>query len=471
MHKRKRLYQLARNGADLVILSLAFLFMASLAKIHAYGKENPFSLAPWELLLWGMLVIVWQVSAHITGIYDDLRTRYAFFEFLAILKNSLIQLLASALILFIIKTVVLNRYFSLLYFACLTVLITVEKTALRFFLRWQRSRGRNLRFILVVGGGEVGRRFCETITATPETGYRVVGILDDHPKSGSPFHSLGIIANLETVLERHLVDEVVVALPRGDESKLEQVVALCENWPVQIRVIPDYSQFASSRFEVSSFSNFPMISIRTIPLEESHWRLLKRLFDLAFTLTLFLLVFFWLWPLLALAVKLSSPGPVFFKQERWGRGNRRIICYKFRTMVQESRDIDANGRYLQASRNDPRVTRVGRFLRRSNLDELPQFYNVLKGEMSVVGPRPHPTPLNLQSKNHIDRYLLRHMVKPGITGWAQIRGFRGETRDIEHMHKRVEHDIWYIDNWSFWLDIQIIILTIWKILQGDPRAY
>lgn len=186
---------------------------------------------------------------------------------------------------------------------------------------------------------------------------------------------------------------------------------------------------------------------------------------------LFVFVFSWLWPLLALLVKLSSPGPVFFKQERWGVQNRPIVCYKFRSMVRESRDVDEKGTYQQAKRDDWRVTRMGRFLRRRNLDELPQFINVLKGEMSVIGPRPHPTFMNLEISNSIRRYQLRHLIRPGITGWAQVNGFRGETIDMDLLLKRVEHDIWYIENWTVMLDIKIVLLSIWLMLKGDPRAY
>ncbi|HNB57005.1 MAG TPA: sugar transferase, partial [bacterium] len=162
---------------------------------------------------------------------------------------------------------------------------------------------------------------------------------------------------------------------------------------------------------------------------------------------------------------------VFFKQERWGRQNKKIICYKFRTMISQSRDVDDSGKYQQATQDDPRITPLGRFLRKTNLDELPQFWNVLMGQMSVVGPRPHPTPLNMESKEVIENYMLRHLVKPGITGWAQVNGYRGETRDPELMQKRVNHDIWYIENWSFWLDIQIIFLTVWQMIKYDTKGY
>jgi putative colanic acid biosynthesis UDP-glucose lipid carrier transferase len=214
-----------------------------------------------------------------------------------------------------------------------------------------------------------------------------------------------------------------------------------------------------------------LLELQAFPLGNPLGCFFKRCFDLLMTALLFIFFFSWLWPLLALLIKITSPGPVFFKQERWGVQNRPFVCYKFRSMVWESRDIDENGRYQQASRNDWRVTPLGRFLRRSNLDELAQFVNVLKGEMSVVGPRPHPTPMNLEVKDSIRNYQLRHLIKPGITGWAQVNGLRGETRDADLLCKRVEADIWYIENWSFLLDIKIVGISIWLMITGDSWAY
>jgi putative colanic acid biosynthesis UDP-glucose lipid carrier transferase len=191
----------------------------------------------------------------------------------------------------------------------------------------------------------------------------------------------------------------------------------------------------------------------------------KRVFDVLFASTVLVGVFPWLFPIIAAAIKLTSRGPVLFKQERWGENGRKIVCYKFRSMVATSRDVDENGRFQQATRDDPRVTVIGRFLRRTNLDELPQFLNVLKGEMSVVGPRPHPIPLDREFSSVIPNYVLRHSVRPGITGLAQVNGYRGETPAAELMRKRIEHDLWYIENWSFWLDLRIVALTAWQVLR------
>jgi putative colanic acid biosynthesis UDP-glucose lipid carrier transferase len=176
-------------------------------------------------------------------------------------------------------------------------------------------------------------------------------------------------------------------------------------------------------------------------------------------------------PIISLIIKMTSKGPVFFKQERWGLNNKPIICYKFRSMVVSSVDVDEAGNYQQARKNDPRVTRIGAFLRKTNLDELPQFFNVFLGSMSVVGPRPHPVPLNIQSKDSVENYMMRHWVKPGITGWAQVNGYRGETKKPYLMQKRVEFDVWYIENWTFWLDLQIILQTLVNMVKTEENAY
>jgi len=209
----------------------------------------------------------------------------------------------------------------------------------------------------------------------------------------------------------------------------------------------------------------------TFPLGKASSRILKRGLDLALVLPSFAFILSWLWPFFALLIKLASPGPVLFRQKRWGRGGRPFVCYKFRSMVRESNDVDEKHRYLQATRNDWRVTPVGRFLRSRNLDELAQFFNVLKGDMSIVGPRPHPIPMNLQAQKIIRDYPRRHLVKPGITGWAQVNGLRGETCDVETLRRRVEADIWYIENWSFGLDLKIIWNSILAMLKGDANAY
>lgn len=471
MQSQRKSQQALKVIADFILLTVGYLASVWLAKRHMRITAGLLALDSRELLLLFMLPLLWYFPARGFGLYDDFRSRTFGFELTALFKSCLAQALMVVGILFFLKTPVFSRFFLLVYSLLIVWLLMAWKLVMRLSLSWVRRGGRNLRRILIVGTSDVGQRFFKTIQANPQLGYQVIGLVGERPSRIEDEIYLGRIGELEEILGGDGIDEVVIALPNSAFRQIDRVIAVCENFPARVRIIPDYFKFMSSRFDVSVFASFPIISIRSHRLDDLQWRLLKRLFDLGLSLVLFVAVFSWLWPLLAVIIKWNSPGPVFFKQERWGRRNQAIICYKFRTMLRESRDLDAKGRYRQATANDPRVTRIGRFLRKSSLDELPQFLNVLKGQMSVVGPRPHPIPLNLESKASIRNYLQRHLVKPGLTGWAQVNGYRGETRDPQQMRRRVEYDLWYIENWSFWLDIQIILLTLWRMIRGDPRAY
>lgn len=298
-----------------------------------------------------------------------------------------------------------------------------------------------------------------------------MGFLDNDNTKLNGCTYQGKINNLQTILKQYHIDEVVIALPNTQNDEIQQCIELCDFYKTKARIIPDLYQYASSTVQVNNIGLMPVISIRSLPLDKSENKFLKRTFDIIFSALFFLLMGWWVLPLIALAIKFTSRGPIIFKQERWGLNNQKIICYKFRSMVSDSSDIDKNGFYHQASKDDPRVTRLGAFLRRTNMDELPQFWNVLLGNMSVVGPRPHPTPLNLESMHTVENYMLRHVVKPGITGWAQVNGCRGETRIPGSMQRRVNFDLYYIHRWTFWLDGQIILQTAINVIRGDQNAY
>jgi putative colanic acid biosynthesis UDP-glucose lipid carrier transferase len=471
MQKRRDGEKFAWAGIDVLFAALSFLTAVWLAKRHAGAAAAPLALRPEEALFIILLGTVWVVSARLTGLYDDFRAKTIGLELRTVAWNAGLQGLVSIAVLFVVKTQTLSRFFVLAYSLMLLGALGSWRGIRHLLSRRLGLPERRPGRVLIVGAGEVGVRFHETIRANPRLGLSVVGFIADPPQPGLGEMHLGGIHDLAAVLERSEIDDVVIALPNGATRQIARVVAACEGAPVRVRIIPDYFEFLRPRFEVARFGPFPLLSIRSGPLEQARWRLLKRAFDLCAALLAFLLVFSWLWPLLALLIKATSPGPVFFRQERWGEKNRPIRCWKFRTMVRDSRDVDENGRYQQARRDDPRVTPFGRFLRRSNLDELPQFINVLQGEMSLVGPRPHPTPMNLEARGSIPGYALRHLVKPGITGWAQVNGFRGETRDPGALAQRVAADIWYIENWSFWLDLKILCRSAWMMLRWDPHAY
>jgi putative colanic acid biosysnthesis UDP-glucose lipid carrier transferase len=455
-----------RMLVDLGILNAAYIFTALLVQ-----QFKSVSFSPDSLYILIILNFVWYYTARGFELYDEFRTRAFSIETVAIMKGTLVQFLSLVALLFLFREMSLSRYFAVGYTIILSCGIVAGRFAVRKMLIYLRKHGRNLRTMLIVGAQNTGLEFNEELQENPHFGYNVLGFIDDHPQPKLNGQYLGKLKDLRTILVCRRVDEVVVTLPAESRDAIQDVIKTCDDYLARVKILPDYYPLLTNNFSISRFSRFPMISVRDIDLDLIQYRFLKRSFDVFFTLAAFILIFSWLWPLIAIAIKLCSPGPVFFKQERWGRDNKKIICYKFRSMVADCIDLDDKGKYRQAVKDDPRVTRFGKLLRKTNLDELPQFWNVLKGEMSIVGPRPHPTPLNLESRNVIDHYMIRHLVKPGITGWAQVRGYRGSTKNRRLMRKRVEHDISYIENWSFWLDIQIILMTVLRMVQGDDNAY
>lgn len=465
----RRKLQFFRVIVDFITMIICFLFsyLMNSERVRAgVGIQT-------ELFLFLLLSITWYVSSRSSGLYDEFRSRNFSFELILILRNVLTQVLTVIVVLFLMKEDTLSRMFVVYYSVSFALLLIAQKYLLRKILNYFRKKGRNRRSLLMIGAGEIGWKFYESIEDNPHFGYHFIGFLDDDENKKVAGEYLGKVSELRDILEGFRVDDVLIALPNRAAEKIREIVHLCNQYTTRVRIIPDYSKFTPSKsnFTISMFGAYPVIAFREEKINEFHFRLIKRLFDFLFSIFIIVTVFSWLFPLIILFIKLDDKGKAFYKQPRWGRNNRTFFAYKFRSMKMNSTDLDENGKFKQTSKSDSRVTRVGKILRKLNLDELPQFFNVLRGEMSVVGPRPHPTVLNLESRKIIDNYLKRHLVKPGITGWAQVHGLRGETKEVERMVKRVEFDIWYIENWSIWLDLQIIFMTIWVMLKGDENAY
>lgn len=263
------------------------------------------------------------------------------------------------------------------------------------------------------------------------------------------------------------INEVYVSLAPDKIGEIDHLIKEANKQCVRLKFIPDFSQFIHAPLNIRSIGDLTVISLTGADAqEEMHNRFIKRIFDVVISSMVIVFILSWLYPILALLIKLESPGPVIFKQYRSGRNNVNFWCYKFRSMT-----VNQDSHNKQASRNDGRITRIGGFLRKTSLDEFPQFFNVLLGNMSIVGPRPHMLKHTEQYRNLIDKYMVRHYLKPGITGWAQINGFRGETRELDLMEKRIKYDIWYLENWSAYLDLKIIFLTILHVIKGDDNAF
>jgi Undecaprenyl-phosphate glucose phosphotransferase len=329
-----------------------------------------------------------------------------------------------------------------------------------FLLRidaWRRD-GRLSLDVAIIGAGDLGRQLIRQMLEEGAGRYRIVGIFDDAPPDGvtsvEGYPVMGSIDDLVRLAQVRTFDEVVVALPWAGGTELNAVLKKLKVVPVNVKICPDYVGWSLPTIGFHLLGGIPMLAALERPL--SGWSLVAKAIEDRVLAAIALVVFAPLLALIALAVKLDSPGPVFFRQKRYGFANNEFTVFKFRTMRHAAAE-DPN--VPQARRGDPRVTRIGGFLRRTSLDELPQLFNVLLGDMSLVGPRPHAVAHNVQFAQIIDDYLSRHRVKPGITGWAQINGLRGETDTPEKMRARVQHDLYYIDNWSLLLDLKILLLT------------
>ncbi|MBL0043596.1 MAG: exopolysaccharide biosynthesis polyprenyl glycosylphosphotransferase [Flavobacteriales bacterium] len=324
--------------------------------------------------------------------------------------------------------------------------------------------------LVIVGDGPAAQEIFQYCQDQTVRGYRFRGLFSDAAVSGVlASQRLGDVEAAKVFAVQNRIDIIYCALPGTYKEVITDLMEFCERNTIRFRVIPSADSFIPvvQTTELEFHGSVPVSKLRNEPLDNLWSRMAKRAFDIVFSLCVIVFVFSWLFPILAIAVKLSSKGPVFFKQTRLGEGKKKFGCYKFRSM-RMNKEADLK----QATKNDPRVTKVGSFLRKSNLDEMPQFFNVLMGQMSVVGPRPHPLRLNDQFRDIIDKYMVRHFVRPGITGWAQVNGFRGETRTPELMEKRVDLDVWYLENWSFMLDLKIIAKTVTNMVGGkEERAY
>ncbi|WP_435354454.1 undecaprenyl-phosphate glucose phosphotransferase [Emticicia sp. SJ17W-69] len=451
-----------RQFFDIAILGISFYFAMIISQ-----KE----ITNHQLLIPVVLSFIWYFTSKYTNLYDDFRTTSFVSEILVLMPNILFQLFAVGFIYFAINDHEAVRTLAIVYICMLTVSLILKKYILKQWKLYNWISGNDLKNLLIVGSGEQGMAFYQTAKNSKQFGYNPIGFIEDFQPEKLNGKFRGKTEDIENVIINYNVDEMIISLSQYEPEKIKKLLAIADKYAVRTKIIPEYFQFYSSKFKMDIFGHLPIITVREEPLEEFHLYMIKNISDIIFTSILFVFVFSWLFPIIALAIKLDSKGPVFYIQERWGKNGKAFKCIKFRSMVHNSSTVRENGKFNQTTKNDSRVTRVGAFLRKSNFDELPQFINVLWGNMSVIGPRPHAVQHSIESREQIENYLLRHLVKPGITGWAQVNGYRGETSDIFMMKKRVELDIWYIENWTPWLDIKVIIMTVYSMIKGDMMAY
>ncbi|MCH9028191.1 MAG: undecaprenyl-phosphate glucose phosphotransferase [Bacteroidetes bacterium] len=463
----KRSIFLFRLISDLLLLNIAFLIAAVLSQSWQTLIDRYYMF----FLLVGLNTL-WIFISNSFDFYSDFHSRNFPFQFINILKETVAQISMSILFIFITKEDLFTRNFIIYYAILLILLISIRVIIFRKALKSLRKKGKNIRNLLIIGDGEIGQKFRKMIEYNPDFGYKFSGFIKEKDTTDSDVDIVGKPDDLEQVIPKLKIDEVVIAVADKSDDFLNKIITICNRKAVKTHIIPDYSKYVSSKFQVSIFGDFPILTARLEPLEEIYWRFIKKVFDISFSLLVLLFLLSWLYPIIFIFTKLTSPGPVLFIQDRVGAKNKTFKCYKFRTMIVSAKNSASN--FQPVVENDPRVTKIGKFLRKSNLDELPQFLNVLKGEMSVVGPRPHPDAYEKVYIKIVDAIRIRYNVKPGITGWAQIYGLRGdvpdEKKNILLTKKRIEYDVWYIENWSLTLDVQIILITIWQMLKGKTKG-
>ena len=459
-----RLLEQGMLVGDLVLVAACWL-LAYWVRFHVAGPPLPYRdvppLSDYLLMLLPILV-VWSVAFRAFGLYRPRRIGSHLSEAADVAKASTM----GVLVLVAVMTFFFHEYdYSRVvigYFWLLSIAVVwLSRAVFREALRFARRRGYNLRYAVVVGGGELAATVVRRMQARPDVGIQVLGVVSDDKDAVGSARWLGGYSDLRAILDANPVDHVVLALAHEDYGRLGGLLDAVGDEPVTIHVVPDLLRFASLRGGVEQFEGMPFIHLRESPLYG--WSsLAKRVFDLVFSLAVLAV----LWPLLlalTVAVRVSSPGPVFYRQERMGVDGRRFQMLKFRTM---QADAERQTGPKWADPADERRTGLGALLRRFSLDELPQFINVLRGDMSVVGPRPERPVFVERFRQTVPGYMLRHKVKSGITGWAQVHGLRGNTS----LEKRIQYDIEYIERWSVWLDLKIIAMTVVRVLV-DRNAY
>lgn len=394
---------------------------------------------------------------YLFNLYTPKRVQGRRLELWNIVKANTVGIALFLGVLYLIKMMHFSREMLFIFYVINISLETAARNLIRYFLRSMRRKGYNLKHIVLVGYSRAAEEYIDRILDNPQWGYKIRGILDDHIEAGTEYRGikvLGRIDNLMVILPENRLDEIAITLGLSEYDRLEEIVGLCEKSGVHTKFIPDYNRIIPTKPYTEDILGLPVINIRHVPLTNTFYAAIKRLMDIVGAICAIIL-FSPVMLFSVIMIKLTSPGPLIFKQERVGLHNHTFMMYKFRSMEVQAPDKEKT---KWTVKDDPRVTNFGKFMRKTSIDELPQLFNVLKGEMSLVGPRPERPFFVEKFKEEIPRYMIKHQVRPGLTGWAQVNGYRGNTS----IRKRIEYDLYYIENWTLGLDIKILFLTVFK---------
>lgn len=416
------------------------------------------ALSFWEYMAILLLVVPGILILYSAfNLYTPKRVQGRRLEIWNLTKANTLALLILMSLSYLVRQMNLSRWVLVMFYVLNITFDVIARNMIRIFLKEMRKRGFNQKHLLLVGYSRAAEEYIDRVLANPQWGYRIRGILDDTVKAGTSYRGikvLGRIDNLFVILPENRLDEIAITLGLNEYYRLEEIVGLCEKSGVHTKFIPDYNHIIPTKPYTEDILGLPVINIRYVPLSNWFSAAVKRLMDIMGSMVCIVL----LSPVMiftVIMIKWTMPGPLIFKQERVGLHNRSFKMYKFRSMIVQSEKAEQKAWTVK---DDPRVTPFGRFIRKTSIDELPQLFNVLKGDMSLVGPRPERPFFVEKFQEEIPRYMVKHQVRPGMTGWAQVNGFRGDTS----IRKRIEHDLYYIENWSIGLDIKILVLTVFK---------
>lgn len=445
---------------DAVIVAASYMLAWYLKFASPFSDIDPSVGALSMRTYFEMLYVIvpgYLILYYIFNLYTPKRATVHRYEILNIFQANTVGMVLMMAGWYMVAQIHFSRTMMAMFYVINIILTTLGRTLIRAILQYFREKGYNLKYILLVGYSRATEEYINRINANPQWGYVVRGILDDSVPAGTLYKGVkvvGTIENLLYILPENKLDEIAITLSLKDYDNLEHIVDLCEKSGVHTKFIPDYNSLFPSRPYTEDLMGLPVINIRYVPLTNTLNWWMKRIVDIVVSLV-GLVVASPIMLAAAVAVGCTSRGPVIFRQERIGLHNKPFRMYKFRTMRVQKPSTEQKA---WTTKDDPRVTKVGKFLRKTSIDELPQLFNILKGDMSVVGPRPERPHFVEQFKEEIPRYMVKHQVRPGLTGWAQINGYRGDTS----IKKRIEYDIFYIENWTMSFDVKIMFLTIFK---------
>lgn len=453
-----------RSG-DLVVINLFFILFY---KISSNLTDTDFSYHNIELAETFLLInLIYFIASSI--VENRIWHNIIFFD--KVVQQS-VSFISLYFLLFTVGVVLLHSVefkWTNWVFAFIGLLFTytVWHITLRIILKLYRRQGYNHKNIVIIGGGKTAIGVYNELKSS-EYGYNVLGIFENKTDTTdlNAIPILGNIQQIEKYCTENKVDEVYCTLPNSEETTIVRLINFAERNMIRFYLVPQFHDYIRRQMTLSALQSIPVMTIRFEPLQVLSNRIIKRCFDILFSSIVCITILPLACIVFGILIKLTSKGPVLFKQKRTGLEGKEFVCYKFRTM-----DLNDIADETTAVNNDPRITKIGAFMRKRSIDELPQFFNVLTGNMSVVGPRPHMLKQTELYNQLIDKFMIRHLIKPGITGWAQISGYRGETKTVEQMEGRFRRDVWYLENWSFVLDLKIIFVTIVQLIKGDEKAY